>query len=810
MAADKEELDDLSELFFGQATNGKFHQTSFDGFIDISGRLLATKLVLRSLHFLGPFTADTLSCPSLLFEDCTFEQGLELRNGRIEGDLAFERCTFSADPQAPERGRIGSVDLRGTRVDGSIKIQHCTIGQDCRLDRIVVRGNVRIRRDTSVSGTTSFAGASIDSQLDLSGGAFGEIVFNGSSLGALWIGSRDPVTCSGLYATDSDVRTYARLTRLHARCGRGAGAASKRLHLEEEGTIAFRGCRFGSLFSTWIVKRYGEEEDGWQDDNRVIAEKAFLFTDCKVKGELTLSRLRVGRGDPARALDGAGRAITTKGGADNKPWGHVRLDRTEVDGALLILSPISVAHRFELSVGAREKARKKIRPDPMEPQFRAHMRSLSMRDFKASYVDLTGLSLHACGRDDRDGPIDGCLVGDRMEIKSSLTTYAWFWNKDRTQKLRAFTEISGAMRLRGARIGELRLASESFGVAEDCRAHTDGVVLELASIGELRVPPRPAQADKHHANDFPVPLDLSGMTVRHWNFEEDVTAEGTAEVDHYLDFLDNDEKLHRDVYRSVAKSLRDVGRDDDAEKVLYTEEYRARWEHHRLEASRRAAAKAAAKETEFSEASTGAKATVQPSPAAKKRPDWPPYRNAGRRKTPWLRRFRLALPPFLRDRHPFEEIDRWVLQYRRNPIRVLYLILALFAFSAAFVGSHASNFELSDNARLVLEHRAGANEDFARGIDHWVEGDNVGPEAGRWQLGDALWMTARYHVPIVPMAFRDEYAASNDSPLAIGAGWKWKLTFATAEDWFVLMALFNWIMWPLLLTFALRRALRAE
>jgi hypothetical protein len=34
--------------------------------------------------------------------------------------------------------------------------------------------------------------------------------------------------------------------------------------------------------------------------------------------------------------------------------------------------------------------------------------------------------------------------------------------------------------------------------------------------------------------------------------------------------------------------------------------------------------------------------------------------------------------------------------------------------------------------------------------------------------------------------------------------------FAHAEDWFAIMSILNWIMWPLLLTFALRRALRAD
>jgi hypothetical protein len=784
---------------------GKVSGRTFAGCIDLSGKKEG-RVDICEVTFQHGFVADAAELTGLSFENCTFHKPLKLRNARVAGDVRLKRCTFvAAAARSPHEPR--SLDLRGTIVHGSVEMSGVTAGGSCRFDRTVVRGRLKIHENCDVRGTTDFTGASVDSQLELSGSTFGEIVFSGSKLGSLWIGSRASVSCNGLYASDSEVRAFVRLSRLDVVIPEGEAARSrKRLHLEEPGTIAFRSCTFGSLFSTWIVKRFGEEEGGWKDDNRVVAQKAFLFTDCKVKGELTLSRLRVGTAEPGPALDPKGLPVVCEGAPGAKPWGHVRLDRTEVDGAFLILSPISVAHRFEMSSAARIAARKHMLP-AVDPSLRAHMRSLSMRDFKASYVDLSGLSLHACGDDDDDRAIDGCLVGDRLEVKSSVTTYAWLKDEcapqpsaqsapaetrrkgkkpatparaARTANMRAYIEVPGAVRLRGGRIGELRLAAESFGTAKEKIAHRDGVVLELATIGQLRVPPRGTSFDCAHSNDFPVPLDLSGLTVRHWNFDEDVNAEGTGKVDDYLDFLDNDEKLHREVYRSVAQSLRDVGRDGDAEKVLYTEESRARWERD------------------------------HPGGA------WPPYPRAGRRGI-HPPRFRTRIWNAVR--HPIDWADRKLLGYRRNPIGLLNVILGLFVFSTLFISSRPANFELSNQARLVIENQREGMGDAA-GIDARPNGARLEP--ARWGLWNALWMSTRYHVPIIPMLVEDEYVASNDDWIDFGlplvaepetpkaAGYDPGEVWLTAEDWFAVMSLLNWIMWPLLLTFALRRALRAE
>jgi hypothetical protein len=315
-------------------------------------------------------------------------------------------------------------------------------------------------------------------------------------------------------------------------------------------------------------------------------------------------------------------------------------------------------------------------------------------------------------------------------------------------------------------------------------------VLELAEIGLLRVP-RMESPRAPEVNGFPVPLDLSGMTVRNWSFHEDVDFEARASADDFLDFLDNDESLHREVYKSVARSLRDAGRDDHAEQVLYAEEYRARWEGRR--------------------SLTGAASDwpVLRPPLFSIRGLGPKPRIEGRRGQPWFRLGRW-----------FEPVDRIFLEYRRNPIRLLWVILALFALSCVFVSSHASNFELTGPARLVLQGEQGQPVEMASGIDHAFDGENVGADPRRWRIGDAVWMTARYHIPIVPLVIEDEYAASDDNRLRFGFPWdpprvrdageRPGAIYLSAADWFGMMTLFNWVLWPLLLTFAIRRALRED
>src|SRR4051812_19750011 len=160
------------------ADQGVLCNRTFEGCIDLSG-MTRERIRLRKVVFRQGFVADSARLILLSFEECSFGAPLKLRNSNVAGDVALKRCTFAAAAsRSPHEPR--SLDLRGATVDGSVEISGCTIGGACRFDRAVVRGNLQIHEESAVSGTTNFTRASIDSQLELSGSIFGEIVFSGS------------------------------------------------------------------------------------------------------------------------------------------------------------------------------------------------------------------------------------------------------------------------------------------------------------------------------------------------------------------------------------------------------------------------------------------------------------------------------------------------------------------------------------------------------------------------------------------------------------------------------------------------------
>lgn len=837
------------------------------GKLDLSDARFTKKLALRGLRFDGDVTVSVAEFTALDLRDCEFRGRLKLRNCRFRGNLTLVGCRFLARGKARRKARLV---LGGSRIDGSLGLDTVTLQGACSLSDVLVGGDLRAggitidadaehgallldnarvdgriflapwgrsargpreprasgRRSTVpgrlsafgatchsllirafdvggecslsgvqiktslestgnkftgnvrfdhldcgevvtvqggwIGGELSIASATIPAQINLANGHFGRIKFNGARIGSFWIGTQGEVTCARLHAISTSFASYVKLSRLEVLIDDGDPAAddAARAARQDTGEIEFEHCRFESLVTTWpILDVVGI--DGWGKADRVHAERAFLFTDCEVAGQLNLTRLEVGGGDEP---------------------GVVRLDRTALRGSLLISSPLAIAKRRQLPRQVREKAWAIVRAGKAMA-YRARMCSLSMREFRASAVEISGLDLVRCtGGDVED---NGCLVGDRMEIAGRFETYV----TTPSPKSRAQTAVGGAIRLRAARIGELHLDGGSFRQRHNCVAWKSGVVLELARIGLLRVPRVECDHGAGH-NGFPVPLDLSGMTVRNWNFGEDVDTDIHAGCDEYLDFLDNDESLHREVYKSVALSLRDAGRDRDAEKILFAEEYRARWETRQARSRR----------------------TEKPGWPELSRQGHPKGRRAGR-----LKRFRRA---FGWIGHLLELGDRYLLQYRRNPIMLLYLILTLYSVSVIFVSSHASNFELSEEARLVLKSENDRPVGLASGIEVQTDGQNVGPDPSHWRAWNAVWMAARYHVPIVSVAIEDEFLPSNDNRLRFGFPWNPPETRPpgpgavniafSAEDWFALMAMFNWVMWPLLLTFALRRALRSD
>lgn len=698
-------------------------------------------------------------------------------------------------------------------------------------------------------------GAEVKGQLDIAAAEWiGMVRAVDCALGSLWIGSdpsyrgpepppqsRPSVSIGGLEAADSRFNSFVRMTRLQVVSTEGSTA-------DNPGGMRFLNCVFASDFSTWTPRRNGLSTDGadrtfvggWEADNCVTLDGDFVMRDCSIARTVDLTRL----------VTGAGLA-----GGD-----MVLLDGTRIEGDLRLASPISVCERTDVSPQAAQAAareHRRILADPSRAlEIKALTSRLSLTDVEAGGVDLSGLSLRRSDDDPRSGHIDA----RRIQVRGILSLYAHAagGHDEISDGVRfAYASVPGSVRLDSAKIGEFRVTAHSFrdGPASEAAKkgsppgtpHSDGLVLEAAQIDVLRVPQLASLCEPIAAgcNAFPVPLDLAGLKVGHWFFTEEETGDPCKHADTYLDFLDNDEGLHRDVYHSVAATLRNMGEDGEAEKILFNSEYRAERSRHNwyeLRGSGRI------------RPMLGLGLTRRPLPRAPLptrdgSPDGglPASRPAGDRIGAGLLRRAAAAAAWTAGHagRPFRRLangfDRVFLRYRRNPIGLALVALLLFLLSLP-AAIDPRNFELADSTRLVAAlncERGGTSE-----VDYVVSATGSLPNPSSWSWGDALWTSLRYHIPVVGIAARGDFEASDNDRLYYGfggyapdertlrelsarrcsidadaggadraasrAGMAPRDARFTAADWFGLMALANWIIWPLILTFLLRRLLRSN
>jgi hypothetical protein len=99
-------------------------------------------------------------------------------------------------------------------------------------------------------------------------------------------------------------------------------------------------------------------------------------------------------------------------------------------------------------------------------------------------------------------------------------------------------------------------------------------------------------------------------------------------------------------------------------------------------------------------------------------------------------------------------------------------------------------------------------------------GDNQRPTDQNWPIAERVWMTLRYHVPLVDAVTSEEWQpAIGDmnirflSPVDGGTRPTWwpdGLYWPRARDWFGFMLWANWVLWPLFLPFLIRILTRSK
>ena len=140
-----------------------------------------------------------------------------------------------------------------------------------------------------------------------------------------------------------------------------------------------------------------------------------------------------------------------------------------------------------------------------------------------------------------------------------------------------------------------------------------------------------------------------------------------------------------------------------------------------------------------------------------------------------------------------------LVDYGTSALRLAGVIFVLLAISFAFVSDDPRNFEATLLAQSIpLERKP-------------VKGNT--PTSHDWSFGERIWMTLRYHVPLVGAIISDEWQAA-DRPLrfagktgtdvksALHMPWPdWAPRWPRARDWYGAMLWMNWIFWPLFLPF---------
>jgi hypothetical protein len=188
----------------------------------------------------------------------------------------------------------------------------------------------------------------------------------------------------------------------------------------------------------------------------------------------------------------------------------------------------------------------------------------------------------------------------------------------------------------------------------------------------------------------------------------------------------------------------------------------------------------------------------------------------------------LCLFPLLGAMRCFVDQLYWSLvDYGTSALRLAGVIFVLMALSFAFVSSERENFtptllaelEAKNNGLALLADENSGKTAQKSPLVHgksahspksrWDHGGIPSKES--WVFGERLWMTFRYHVPVVGAIISEEWQPSNRplsiSGMVIHAGrrspdwWPYDAYWPRARDWYGLMLWLNWILWPLFLPF---------
>lgn len=374
-------------------------------------------------------------------------------------------------------------------------------------------------------------------------------------------------------------------------------------------------------------------------------------------------------------------------------------------------------------------------------------------------LDLTGLTL---GPGSPRAEPAGWIQAQRAEVSGEIRLYRR--TELDSRRVEDFTTVPGRADFSDVKASSFVVSAHSFdqesaGPEDVARC---GLSLSSAKLGELKVFSVPRQRRSlldllrsRPPYRFPVPVDLGDVSVGIWS----VGDPAASRIQRFKALLDCDKRFRRTTYIAIEQSLRNSGHESDAVSI-----YRAMM--------------VAARRQEWRDASRGWLA---------------PFR--------WVR---LALTGLFLNQ-PY----RHLMGFGTRPLRLLAVIGLLWLAMMPAYGVR-QNFEPTLQ-KLASFSRSSAGTPHLR------------PEAVHWTGSTGFFASVAYHLPILGARARDEWQLRDAGRMCWGSSTSdgaieaeatdvdcpgSTLPWWTPEDWGIVMTAVNWALWPLVLTFTVRKLLR--
>ncbi|MGI6246504.1 MAG: pentapeptide repeat-containing protein [Pseudochelatococcus sp.] len=843
---------DLSGCHFAKSVS--FRNTHVGGTLDLSEVLVRTQASATGTLLDDSYSIDLTGIRvenDLLLTGLTVQYGTAPAKARRNGDLVATGMRIRGQTDLTGIKTDGSVDLAGSHFEGNVVVAALDM-PDTRDHSCIVGGHL-MATNCVFQGNLALSGVTIQRDLQLWSSRFqGNLVLSGVTIQGdlqLWSSRIDGVFfCQPAISFDEQKRKKVR----HFSFIGGD------LHLgtAQIAYLDFESCAVKGRFMAFAA-RFGQVNLHFGATVRPCVFGQFIFEGCHVEGDLRLMALSVTGRDKTGRWRGASVKGTAVGGAlllwapsalmdldedqridsgrgpeSLKPLIHgdlkiigctvtdeLDLTNVHVTGRIL-LDDSSVGRDLRLrSVATAAHELERFDTQLTRPEHQnllaTRAKALSMTNLVCQNdVDLTGLVL----QDDPDDPDDpnkpdlltdprpkpGFLDARGCEVRKALRLFEPL--PERLCKPLAagnadagnFTRVPGAIDLSSSRLGALILSFHSFkpeeksdkpkerkekskpdGDESNDRACEIGLVLAAARIDEFRLQVK----CKIKRRDglftvprlkFPKPIDMRDIEVAQWDIHDSsCDRQGLSRRDAFASLVDAEDGYRRSTFLSVERALRNRGHDADADYI------------YRL--MKRRGAQIDIKDRER-RASRNLRRTILL-----------PFANGGTRV--------------------FDGLFRFFLGYGTRPGRLAWAIVILWLVALPI-------FEEKANLQPSL---ALLGTESGRFEPDRVAREGEAPQD--WSTTAAVGMSLQFHLPVVALAPRDDWnlrqegatcynprnipllgwlldriAKPRAAPSAAESCAGWRLPLPP-QIFGVLISILNWIAWPLLLAFAIRRLL---